>query len=187
MISPIFLRPKDDGQYRMILNLKKLNEVSPYIHFKIETLASILTLVRPGSYMAKIGIKDAYYSVPAREEDQKLLTFLINETLYQFIVLPNGYTGGPRKFTKLLKPPLAALRKMLVTLAAYIDDIFTTNKTKEKCRDNILKIVNMLQSLGFVIHLRTHYILTIFRVYCRLSTHDSVPDTCKKGSPQGTL
>ena len=29
-ISPIFLTPKSDGSYRLILNLKKLNEFTPY-------------------------------------------------------------------------------------------------------------------------------------------------------------
>ena len=33
-ISPVFLTPKSDGSVRLILNLKKLNEFMPYIHFK---------------------------------------------------------------------------------------------------------------------------------------------------------
>ncbi len=41
LISPVFIRPKPDGEgFRMILNLKKLNEVSAYdilkwIHLKV--------------------------------------------------------------------------------------------------------------------------------------------------------
>ena len=35
-ISPIFLTLKYHGSFRMILNLKKLNEHMPYIHFKME-------------------------------------------------------------------------------------------------------------------------------------------------------
>ena len=62
-VSPIFVRPKDDGAYRLILNLKKLNDATEYIHFKMDTLESILCLITPGAYMAKIDIKDAYYSV----------------------------------------------------------------------------------------------------------------------------
>ena len=40
----------------------------------------------------------------------------------------------------------------MVTLAAYLDDISTTDMTKGKCHENILKIIDMFQSLGFVIH-----------------------------------
>ena len=36
IISPIFLRPKKDGAYRMVLNLSDLNKHIPYKHFKME-------------------------------------------------------------------------------------------------------------------------------------------------------
>ena len=79
-------------------------------------------------YVTKIDIKDAYYSVPVNSSDQK---FLYIQVLYQFMVLANGYTKGPRKFTKLLKPALAALRQMGITLAAYLDDIIIFGRTLE--------------------------------------------------------
>ena len=151
-VSPIFVRPKDDGAYRLILNLKKLNEATEYIHFKMDTLESILCLITPGAYMAKIDIKDAYYSVGIKTEDQKKLKFQFDGYLHKFKVLPNGYSPGPRKFTKLLKPALSELRLDRVTLAAYLDDMFTLNVNKHGCRDNIFKICSMLQDLGFVIH-----------------------------------
>ena len=37
-LSSIFLRPKHDGSFRLILNLKKLNGNIDKIHFKMETL-----------------------------------------------------------------------------------------------------------------------------------------------------
>ena len=70
-ISPIFLVPKSSDSYRPILNLKKLNEHMPYTHFKIETIYSILTIITPNCYMAKLDIKDAYYSIPILEEHKK--------------------------------------------------------------------------------------------------------------------
>ena len=73
LVSPIFIGEKSDGDgFRMILNLKRLNEVSEYEHFKMDTLKSVLNLVMPGIYMAKLDIKDAYYSFPIKEKDQKL-------------------------------------------------------------------------------------------------------------------
>ena len=37
----IFLEPKSEDSFRMILNLKRLNENIPYIHFKMKTIKSI--------------------------------------------------------------------------------------------------------------------------------------------------
>ena len=56
-IYPIFLRSKSDGGFRMILNLKKLNQVSEYEHFKMDTLKSVLTLVYPDVLCAKLTSK----------------------------------------------------------------------------------------------------------------------------------
>ena len=86
-------------------------------------------VVFPGVYMAKLDIKDAYYSVPIFNDDQKLLKFKFKDILYQYLALPNRYTKGPRKFTKLPKPILAKLRQEGITLVAYLDDIFVMGWT----------------------------------------------------------
>ena len=74
-LSTIFVRPKKDGSYRMILNLKPLNEFVSYYHFKMDTIYTTLKLMRPGCFMASVDLKDAYYSVPVAKEDRKYLKF----------------------------------------------------------------------------------------------------------------
>ena len=43
-ISPVFLRPKPNGSFRMILNLKDLNQSVKYYHFKMDSLQAALRL-----------------------------------------------------------------------------------------------------------------------------------------------
>ena len=45
-VSPIFVVPKKDNKWRMILNLKTLNKDVEYHHCKMETLRNTLDLVR---------------------------------------------------------------------------------------------------------------------------------------------
>ena len=61
--------------------------------------------------MTSVDIKGAYYSIPVSEHDQKYLIFMSDGQLYAFTCLPNGLSSGPpaRKFTELLKAPLATL------------------------------------------------------------------------------
>ena len=126
-ISPIFLRDKNDGSHRLILNLKGLNKYLEYKHFKMQTFQSVLFLIQPDCFMATIDLKDAYYSVKIDELDTKYLKFLLNSRLLKFVVLPNGLSPGSRKFTKLTKPPLALLRIQAHTVAIYIDDIISVD------------------------------------------------------------
>ena len=111
-ISPIFVREKSDGGFCLILNLKSVNEVVEYKKFKMEIISTILHLVRPGMFVAKLDIKDAYYSVPICEDHRSLLKLQYQTSLFKFKVLPNEYTERPRIFTKLMKPSLAFLRKI---------------------------------------------------------------------------
>jgi len=46
VISSIFLRKKENGSYRMIVNLKRLNECIEYKHFKMESLSLTVQLMR---------------------------------------------------------------------------------------------------------------------------------------------
>ena len=148
-ISPIFLTPKADGGFRFILNLKKLNSSIEKKKFK---MSSVLAMIRPNMHMAKLDIKDAYYSIPVKASDQKYLKFEHNGQLFKFIALPNGYTEGPRKFSKVMKPPLASLRKDGVTSADYIDDLMILDRDPEQCLSNVIKTAKCLDKLGFIIH-----------------------------------
>ena len=151
IISPIFLKGKPDGSFRFILNLKKLNENMTKVHFKMETIMSILKLVTPLAYFTNIDLKDAYYTIPVSPSHQKYLEFANNQRLYKFTLLPNGYWYGPKKFTKVSNPPLSTLRLDNITIAAYLDDCINMNPSLNQFWENTQKI-KQFQTLGFTVH-----------------------------------
>ena len=151
-ISTIFLRPKPDGTHRMILNLKKLNESVVYHHFKMNTLWTVVRMMKQNCFIASIDIKDAYYSVPISENDQKYLKFEWNGAIYKFTCFPNGLALCPRKFTKLLKPVYCCLRKKGHISSAYIDDSYLQGDGYQDCLANVVDTVKLFDLLGFVIH-----------------------------------
>ena len=89
----------------------------------MDTIDTVTELIHESSYMTKIDLKDAYYSVPINENDKKYLKFVHKGKLFHFTSLPNGLSCGPRKFTKLLKPALSSLRQLGINIVAYIDDL----------------------------------------------------------------
>ena len=150
--SPIFLREKKDGKYRLILNLKHLNESIAYHHFKMDTLKTVTQLITKNCYMASVDLKDAYYTVPIHQAFQKYLAFEWDNRTYVYRCLPNGLGPAPRLFTKLLKPPITHLHKAGYILSAYIDDIYLQGSTFEECVENIADTIITFDKLGFIIH-----------------------------------
>lgn len=159
ILSPVFLRGKPDGSHRLILNLKKPNEHIEKLHFKMETIYTVLSMITPSCFMASVDLKDAYYSIKIKEEHQKFLKFKFKDKFYKFTALPNGLSTGPRKFTKLLKPPLAFLRKEGHISCAYIDDLLNIGDSYNDCLSNVIDTVLIFDTLGFVIHPKKSHLI----------------------------
>ena len=152
ILSPIFLKPKKNGEYRMVLNLKKLNEYIPYKHFKMETFENALTLISKGSYMASVDLRHAYYSIQIAEEQQKYFRFTWNDKIYQFTCLVNGVSEGPRIFTKLMKPVYAKLRSLGFINSGFIDDSLLCGDSFDECTDNVNATDNLMTRVGFILN-----------------------------------
>lgn len=152
IISNIFIRPKSDGTYRLILNLSRLNDHMEKIHFKMDTLKTALNLVKKNCFFAKLDLKDAYYSILITESDRKFLRFMWDGQLMEFTALPNGLSPAPRIYTKVLKPLYSSLRKQGHTNVAYIDDSLLSSDTYRECEENVLDTVMLVDALGLTTH-----------------------------------
>ena len=64
-------------------------------------------LLRPGDYMMKLDLQDAYFMVPIHEQHKKYLRLQFQNKIYEFQCLPFGLASAPRAFTRLLKPVVA--------------------------------------------------------------------------------
>ena len=129
-----------------------MNKLIEKTHFKMETLASAISLMKENCYFASLDLKDAYFSINIRNEHRKFFRFRYKQVLYEFTSLPQGYTESPRIFTKLLKPVLGHLRSKGHSLVAYIDDTFLQGDTKEECMDNVQETGKLIDELGYTIH-----------------------------------
>ena len=152
-LSTIFVRQKREmNKFRQIINLKHLNTHMPYRYFKMEGMKDVIDLLNQGVYMIKIDLKDAYWHIPIHPSSQKNLRFRWKEKLYEMLVLVFGVGPDTRIFPKLLKVPLTILRRLMIVIVAYLDDLIIEKKMKGaiRARDTVLFL---LQSLGFTINL----------------------------------
>ena len=151
-VSTVFLRPKKDGGFRMILNLKDFNQYVEYNHFKMETFRDICESISPGCFMAVIDLQDAYLVIPISRKHRRYLKFMWKGKIYCYLVLPFGLACAPRIFTKLLKVPLSQIRKEGHIVFMYIDDAFLQGETFQDCQNAIECFLQTLVPLGFLPH-----------------------------------
>ena len=152
ILSNLFLKEKKDGGQRPILNLKRLNKLIPYLHFKMEGLHNLKDIMRQGDFLVKLDLKDAYFTLPLGQGSRKLVNFEWKGDCFEFQVLCFGLASAPRLFTKTLKIPISILRKLGVRLIAYLDDFLLLGRSKKeimRARDSMIFI---LEQLGFIIN-----------------------------------
>ena len=151
-VSHMFLRPKTDGSFRPILNLSELNEYTVYRHFKMDHLCSVMRILPQGSYMASIDITSAYFAIPVKCRDRDLLQFKYHGKRYRYTCLPNGYSPGPRVFTRIMKALLSYLRvRYGVNLVFYIDDTLIYGDSFMAVQQYVSHTLRVLQQAGFTI------------------------------------
>ena len=139
---------------RPVINLKDLNLFIPYKHFKMEDLHCLKYLLQIGGYICKIDLKHGYFSVPLHKDLRKLVRFFWAGNLYEFLCLYFGLGPAPRIVTKLLKVPVSVLRRLMIRVIIYLEDLLILGNSMSEifmARDSV---IFLLQHLGFAINLK---------------------------------
>lgn len=116
----------------------------------MEHLQSVENIVTQNYYMAKIDLKDAYYTVNVHHEYRKFMRFIWKGNVMEYTCLAMGLSSAPRVFTKLLKTVFASLRSKGFIYVVYI--VYLQRATFKECADNVFYTCDLLKKLGFIIH-----------------------------------
>ena len=130
-------------------SLKALNFWVHPQHFKTEGIHTLREIVAQDNWLAKLDLKDAYFTVPIDQEHRKFLRFVVDKVQYQFTCLPFGLSCPPWAFTKVLKPVAAFLRGG-VRLIVYIDNMLVIGKSPAKVLDHVGTLIVLLEGLGLL-------------------------------------
>lgn len=102
--------------------------------------------------MASIDLQDAYFTVPLHQESIRFFRFVFDNVTWEFNCLPLfGLSTAPYVFTKIMRPVIAHFRATGIQCVNYLDDILILGSSEEDCQANVAFVVNLLQSLGFII------------------------------------
>ena len=152
-ISQLFLvEKKEKSSFIPVINFKPLNTFIQKEHFKMDGAGTIKDLLQPRDWICSLDLKDGYLAVPIAKEHCKYLCFLWNGRIFEFTCLPFGLCSAPRVFTKLLHSVMAYLRSQGLRTIIYLDDILLMHQAKTTLCQEVQRICNLLEVLGFTIN-----------------------------------
>ena len=150
-LSNIFPVPKKSFQdHRIIIDLSELNEFVRKISFKMDSLDSIISMIRPGDFFVSIDISDAYYAIAMNILSMPFLTFYFLNVYYQFTCLPQGLTSAPRIFTHVMRIVMAHLRSRSLRISAWLDDLLLAASSASLAASQTTIALGTLEELGFI-------------------------------------
>ena len=151
-MSNIFLVPKKNGGFRIILNLKQLNEHVVYTKFKMDHIDRVVQLLQRGDHLGSLNLVSAYSHLGIQERYQKYFQFTWRGVFYCYTTLPQGFEDAPRMFVHCTNPIMAYLRKLLVDIVIYIDDTFLRAPTAEELQRNLRLTQELFANYGLTVN-----------------------------------
>ena len=103
-ISNAFVHTQPNGKRRLVINLAQLNDLTDKVTVKFETLRVLRNLAQPGDWSISFDLQDGFHCIQIDPEYRKYFTFEIDGQLWQYAVIPFGWTNSPYVFVKTMRP-----------------------------------------------------------------------------------
>jgi hypothetical protein len=84
------LVPKSNGDYRLVVDMRGVNQFMKQIHFKMEGTPTLEQLLMKNNFAVSYDLKEAYNYVPVHPAMQDLLGIQYQGCLYKYQGMPFG-------------------------------------------------------------------------------------------------
>ena len=148
--APVVMVPKKNGQYRMCIDYRKLNELTKVDAYPMPTVDAILTSLHGAKVFSSLDLRSGYWQMGIAPEDIEKTAFVCDRGLFQFRVLPFGFVNGPASFQRLMYMVLGDLVGR--TCYVYLDDIVCYSPSVAQHFQDLREVLCRLQQAGLTVN-----------------------------------
>lgn len=149
--SPIWPVRKSNGEWRLTVDYRGLNEVTPPLSAAVPDMLELQYELesKAAKWYATIDIANAFFSIPLAAECRPQFAFTWRGVQYTWNRLPQGWKHSPTICHGLIQSALE--QGEAPEHLQYIDDIIVWGDTAEEVFEKGKKIVQILLKAGFAI------------------------------------
>ncbi|XP_062537929.1 uncharacterized protein K02A2.6-like [Armigeres subalbatus] len=135
-VSPLVVVGKANGEPRICLDLRRVNEAILRERHPMPVIDDFLARIGPNMFRSKLDVKDSFLQLELDEGSRDAMVFLTTRGLYRFKRMPFGLVSAPEVFQKTMDAILAGCEGAWW----YIDDVYIEGKDKEEHDERLTKV-----------------------------------------------
>lgn len=144
-VSPIVIVQKKNGDLRLCLDPKSLNDNMMRSHYQLPTGDEVASKLCNAKYFSVLDANAGFWMVPLEEKSSYLCTFATPFGRYRFLRLPFGIKCAPEAFHRIVKHTFDDLPGV----DSYIDDILVWGSTKSEHDERLRNVLLRARERGF--------------------------------------
>ncbi|XP_023806132.1 uncharacterized protein K02A2.6-like [Oryzias latipes] len=141
-VNSMVITKKKNGELRICLDPKDLNESIKREHYQIPTREEIISEMSGAKYFTKLDASQGFWQLKLDESSTKYCTFNTPFGRHCFLRLPFGIKSAPEIFHRAMEQIIENLEGVRV----YIDDIIIWGSSAEEHNERLCRVMDRIQS-----------------------------------------
>lgn len=157
--SPILLRKKPNGKYRLCVDYRKINEKIVKDRYPLPLVEDSIDSLHKQRVFSSIDLKNGFHHVEIEEKSRQITAFVTPDGQYEYCKAPFGLCNSPAIFQRFINNIFhEAQRAGLVQL--YLDDVLIPAENEEMNLVKLKKVFEIAAGNGLVINFEKCKFLT---------------------------
>lgn len=144
-VNSLVIVQKKDGNIRLCLDPKPLNECIKRSHYQFPTFEEIIHKIKGAKLFTVLDAKSGFWMLPLDEECAKITTFQTPFGRFYFKRLPFGLSCAPEIFHRVV----SQIFEKIDGVQSFQDDILIWGETEKQLTERVNAVLDKAQTNGF--------------------------------------
>jgi len=144
--APIFFVLKKNGELRLVVDYRRLNEITYRDSFPLPLINYMLEQLRKGKIFSKIDLRSAFNLVRIKEGHEYKTAFTCKYGHFEYLVMPFGLKNAPAVFQHFINDVFEDIIGQFVF--CYIDDIIIFSPDLDSHYEHLAEVLGRLRKAG---------------------------------------
>ena len=143
-VSPVVIALKKNGDIRLCVDLRRVNEAIIGEWHPLPTKDEILHEANGSTVFSKIDLRWGFHQVELEKSSTHLTTFVANGKLCRYKRLPFGISSAPELYQKIIRDVI----RDLPGVVNAADDILVHGRTQAEHDERLIRLLDRLQAVN---------------------------------------